>query len=194
MTGNRRRVNFAEVTTPVLGKYDAAAAFCGEAYRELERSDPQKLVNRACKTEAALISTVIAARNLEEMIALELRLQTNDLEKYARSQGEIKGVEQGLADWESGMHMYNILKTNPKLYRDLSKGFTDRNRDKRLDVPKDGMRYALSSQAARLQNRHSLQLSEEEKDLLVVRRELVDAMIEAYAVLQTELLHGKNEE
>ncbi len=192
MTGNRYRVDFANITTPNLDDYATAADISSNAYRAREKSKPQKLVNSACKAEAEVISAVIAAHNLEEMIVLELRLQTNDLEKYAHSAAEVKGVEQGLADLQSGIHMYSILKTAPEQYRELAKGFTDRNRDKRLDVPKDGMRYALSSQMTRLQNRHSLQLSEEEKALLVVRRQLVDALCEGYSAMQREAVHDES--
>ncbi len=192
MTGNRYRVDFSKATTRNLKKHNTAANFTRAAYRERELSDPQLLVNRACKNEADMINTIIAARNIEEMIALELRLQTNDLEKYAHSAAEVKGVEQGLADLQSGIHMYILLKSAPEQYRELAKGFTDRNRDKRLDVPKDGMRYALSSQMTRLQNRHSLQLSEEEKALLVVRRMLVDAICEGYSAMQLEAVHDES--
>ncbi len=190
---NRRAVHLDKLATPNLELYDDTANYSNDAYRYRQNSKPQKLVNRACKAEAALIRAIIAARNLDEMIALELRLQNNDLEKYARSPSEIKGVEQGLADLQSGMHMYAILKTNSGQYREIAKGFTDSNRDKRRNVPKDGMRYALSSQMTRLQNRHSLQLSEEEKALLTLRRSLVSALIEAYSLLQKEALHDDPE-
>lgn len=187
---NRRAVNFAKFTTPNLKKCAAAAGHSNEAYETRADSRPQKLVKNACTMEAASIGTVIAARNLDEMIALELRLQTNDREKYARSTSEIKGVEQGLADLQSGIHMYTILTTNPDRYREIAKGFTASNRDKRLGVPKDGMRYALASQRTRLQNRHSLQLSEEEKILLTARRALIAALIDDYSLLQQEALHA----
>ncbi len=187
---NRDRENFAEFTTPDLEEYDAAAGLSSSMYIKLENSRTKHLVNRACKSEVAIITRIAASRNLDETIALELRLQNNDLEKYAHSPGDKKSVEQGLADLESGMHSYNTLKNNPELYRENAKSFTDRNRDKRLDVPKDGMRYALGSQMTRLQNRQSLQLSEEEKELLSARRALISAVMEEYSSLQKTVMHG----
>lgn len=185
---NHNRADFAEYTTPDLAAYDYAAAANYDAYRALQRSRPRKLVNTMCEDVTEIIYKIMAARDLDEMIALELRLQNDDLEKYANSPNDRKNVEQGLADLESGMHSYNTLKNNPKQYRENAKGYTDSNRDKRLNVPKDGMRYTLASQATRLQNRQSLQLSEEEKEILTARRGLVNAIREEYSALQTQVM------
>lgn len=61
-------------------------------------------------------------------------------------------------------------------------------------VPKDGMRYALASQTTRLQNRLSLQLSEEEKVLLTARRALLDSIHREYSALQQNTVHGRTME
>ncbi len=188
---NRNRVDFAEYQTPDLMAYNEAAGASHNAYARLENSRPKKYVNKACALEAAIINKIAASRNLDEMIALEVRLQNNDRELYAHSDNDRKNVEQGLADLQCGVHAYGMLKNNPRRYREFAKSYTDRNRDKRLNVPKDGMRYALASQATRLQNRQSLQLSEEEKKILTARRALVGAIVEEYSLLQKAAVHGK---
>lgn len=186
----QRAVDFANLATPDLTIYDNAAGFRNNAYYKLENSKPKTLVNATCKAEMEVIRKIIASRNLEEMIALELRLQRTDLEKDARSARDKKNVEQGLADLQSGILAYNALKFNPKQYKEAAKTYTERNRDTRLDVPKDGMRYALTSQMTRLQNRRSLQLSDEEQNLLTVRRNLINAIREEYSLLQEKVVHG----
>ncbi len=190
---SRNQESFAEFMTPALEAYDNAASASNSAYEKLENCRPQKLVNDACKNEAEIINRIAASRNLDEMIALELRLQRNDLEEYAHSPKDRKNVEQGLADLECGMHAYDTLKTNPGQYRESAKSYTDSNRDKRLDVPKDGMRYAMGSQTTRLQNRQSLQLSEEEKEILAARRALVASIIEEYSLLQKAAMRDDGE-
>lgn len=171
--------------------YDTLAGLGNDAYQKLANSHPQKAVNQVCAAEAALIRKIADARNLDEMIGLESRLQSNDLEKYARSESDVQNVQQGLTDWQRGINSYNTLKHKPKQYRETSEEFTDRNRDKRLDVPKDGMRYALASQMTRLQNRRSLQLTDEERELLSVRRILINAILQEYSSLQKTVVHGK---
>lgn len=188
---NRNREDFAKFMTPDLEAYDNAAGASSSVYTKLKSSRPKQLVNRACKNETAAIRKIIASRNLDEMIALESRLQNNDLDEYAHSPNDQKNVEQGLRDLECGIRAYNTLKNNPDQYREHAETYTDANRDKRLDVPKDGIRYALSSQATRLQNRRSLQLSEEEKEILTARRALVDAILEEYSLLQENVMHPR---
>lgn len=187
---NRNREDFIEYTTQDLESYDHTSGVSYDAYIVLESSRPQKAVNRACKNETEAINMIAASCNLDEMIALEIRLQNNDLERYAYSENDRKNVEQGLADLQCGIHSYNTLRNTPQQYKEFAKNFTDRNRDKRFDVPKDGMRYALSSQLTRLQNRKALQMSEEEKVLLTARRALVDAIVEEYSLLQKTAVHG----
>lgn len=187
---NRIDADFARYATPALKAYDAMAVASYDAYSELAGSRPKKNVNRTCKNMTAAINKIAATRNIDEMIALEARLQNTDLEKYANSENDRKNVEQGLADLQCGIHSYNMLRNTPRQYEEFAKNFTDRNRDKRFDVPKDGMRYALSSQLTRLQNRKALQMSEEEKVLLTARRALVDAIVEEYSLLQKTAVHG----
>ena len=188
---NRARAHSGECASPNLVVYDTVAAVSYDAYTALAGSRPKEYVNRACANEAEAIQTIAASRNLDEMIALEVRLQNNDRELYAHSDNDRKNVEQGLADLQCGVHAYGMLKNNPRRYREFAKSYTDRNRDKRLNVPKDGMRYALASQATRLQNRQSLQLSEEEKKILTARRALVGAIVEEYSLLQKKAVHEK---
>ncbi len=187
----QRKADVSEVKTPSLQAYDDVVSLVSDAYHARATCRPQKIVDTACTAEAELIQAVIAARDLDEMIALELRLQTSDREKYARSANEKQRVEQGLADLRSGMHMYAMLKHDSGQYKNAAKGFTDSNRDMRLNVPRDGMRYALASQRTRLQNRESLQLSDDEKSLLSVRRALLSAIAADYSALQAAVLHGK---
>lgn len=187
----RKIFDFRQFKSESIRLYDNVAGYRNDAYEELEKSRAKKLVNRMCKTETELIRNVIDSRNLDEMIALEFRLQNNDLENYARTPHDIESVEQGLKDFQRGVNSYDTLRNDPEQYRKNAEEFTDRNRDMRLDVPKDGMRYALSSQMTRLQNRQSLQLSDEEKELLTARRGLVTAIRNEYSLLQENVVHGR---
>lgn len=184
---------FSSFKTPDLSIYASASGVRTRAYRRLENSGQKAQVNKACLREAKAIAKITASHNLEEMIALELRLQLTDLEKDAFSEQARKSVEQGLSDLRSGIHSYTMLKHDPEQYKEAAKGYTERNRDMKLDVPKDGMRYALSSQSTRLQNRMSLQLSAEERKLLTVRRTLLGTIRDEYSTLQQKALHDNAE-
>ncbi len=180
--------------SPLLLQYQKAAIFTDVAFDKRGRSRAQHNVNAACSAEAETIMEIARNGSLEEKIALEYQLQRRDLEKYATSAGEIKNVEQGLKDLRAGLVAYRDLVERPEEYRKQATGYTDRNRDAKLDVPKDGMRYALASQITRLQNRLSLQLSEEEKVLLTARRVLLIAVQDEYSAIQVGAVHDSGAE
>ncbi len=173
-----------QLKSPLLQEYRTASMATDFAFEQRSRSQVQRKVNRTCSAEADTILNI--AGTLDEKIALEYQLQLRDLEKYARSDREMKNVRQGLKDLDAGLVAYADLIDRPDEYRKQAAGYTDRNRDAKLDVPKDGMRYAVASQATRLRNRLSLQLSEEEKVLLTARRALLDAMQKEYAAMQLD--------
>lgn len=177
------------VKSPLLRQYKQKSAITDLAFETRRRSNVQRGVNDACSDEAAVIFEIARAGSLDEKISLEHQLQQRDLEKYAKSDSETRGVKQGLKDMTAALVAYAGLTKEPKEYKRYAASYTDRNRDARLDVPKDGMRYALSSQITRLQNRLSLQLSEEEKVLITARRALLDSVQKEYSDLQKSVLH-----
>lgn len=179
-----------QLNSPLLRMFKELSLVTDYAFEKRSRSQAQKAVNMACSAEAEVIMDIARNGSLAEKVALEHRLQQRDLEKYATSEKEVKSVRQGLKDLKAGMVAYATLVERPEEYRKQASGYTDRNRDTKLDVPKDGMRYMLASQITRLQNRLSLQLSDEEKVLLVARRALLDSMVEEYSAMQTGTLHG----
>ena len=175
---------------PSMKKFHLIAAATDVAFEKRAGSKPQKSVNRACTREAEIIAEIAEKGNLPDKIALEYELQKRDLVKYAQFSGDEKNIKQGLKDMEAGIAAYTDLAERPQLYKEQASRYTDRNKDKRLDVPKDGMRYALASQMTRLQNRNSLQLSSEEKVLLSSRRALVRSIVKDYSRLQEQVIHG----
>lgn len=175
----------------LLRKYKAAAGFTDFAFEARTKSQAQLAVNKACSLEAEVIFAVAKIGALDEKTALEQRLQQRDLEKYAKSPAEEKSVRQGLKDMNAALVAYAELTERPEEYIKQAAGYTDRNRDTKLDVPKDGMRYALSSQMTRLQNRLSLQLTEEEKVLLTARIALLHSLQKEYSDLQKTVMHGE---
>ena len=183
-----------QLDSQLLQKFEIAAIATDVAFEKRARSQTQKMVNVMCSAEAAVIFEVARSGTLDEKIALEYQLQLRDLEKYARSDREMKNVRQGLKDLDAGLVAYADLIDRPDEYRKQAAGYTDRNRDAKLDVPKDGMRYAVASQATRLRNRLSLQLSEEEKVLLTARRALLDAMQKEYAAMQLDAVRDAGAE
>ncbi len=177
-----------------LEKYTAASLVTDLAFEKRGRSQVQKAVDRACSAEANVVLDVAGNGSLDDKIALECRLQQRDLDKYAKSPNDAKNIRQGLKDMNAGLAAYACLTGSPGEYRRHAASYTDRNRDAKLDVPKDGMRYALASQTTRLQNRLSLQLSEEEKVLLTARRALLDSIHREYSALQQNTVHGRTME
>ncbi len=182
--------NLEQLRSPLLQQYQRASLYTDVAFEKRARSRAQQNVNAACSAEAAAVLAIVKGGGLDEKIALERQLQQRDLEKYAKSPKEMKGVRQGLKDLDAGFAAYAELTEHPEEYRKHATSYTDRNRDAKLDVPKDGMRYALASQTARLRNRLSLQLSEEEKVLLTARRGLLDALLKEYSELQMSVVRG----
>lgn len=183
--------NLEQLKTPLLKQYQKRSTYTDAAFEKRKRSRAQQTVNAACSAEAEVIFAIIRNGTLDEKIALECKLQQRDLEKYAKSPAELKGVEQGIRDMMAGLAAYVILTEAPEEYKKYAATYTDRNRDAKRGIPKDGMRYALASQITRLQNRQSLQLSEEEKILLTARRALLDAVQNEYSDIQENVI-GKN--
>lgn len=186
--------NLERLETPLLLQYRATSAATDVAFEKRERSRAQHAVNIACAAEVAAILAIARTGSLNEKIALECLLQQRDLEKYAKSPTEVKNIKQGLKDMAAGLAAYAILTETPEEYKKYAATYADRNRDAKLDVPKDGMRYALASQITRLQNRQSLQLSEEERVLLTARRALLAAIQAEYSEIQQAAVNsnGKN--
>ena len=182
--------NRKSLTSKLLEQYEVMSVATDMAFDRRTRSHIQITVNRACVAEAKAIKAVVSEGSLAEKIELECQLQQRDLQKYAASPADEKKIKQGLKDMEAGLASYADLTERPRAYKKQASHYTDRNRDAKLDVPKDGMRYAIASQITRLQNRQSLQLSDEEKNLLAARRALVHAIQEDYSSLQQEVVHG----
>ncbi len=175
--------------SPLLRKYKTASAFTDIAFEKRNLSPAQKSVDKACSAEAEAIFTIAKEGSLDEKIALEYQLQQRDMQKYAKSDNDAKNIAQGLKDMESGLASYADLTERQQTYREQASRYTDRNRDAKLDVPKDGMRYALASQSTRLHNRQSLQLSDSEKILLTARRALLNSLQKEYSLLQNNVIH-----
>ncbi len=165
----------------------------GNAYERLNRSRIQTMYNRASEDEALVIGEISQSGDLALMLAAERQLQTYDLGVYAKTEREKNNVEEGLQEFERVLGNYEELIRRPAAYRRQAKHYSSRDMDKALDVPMDGMRRVLNSQAARLKNRMSLTLSDEEKILLVARLKLVAALRNEYALLQRQVVHNDNE-
>lgn len=187
-------MNPKELRTPLLAQFEDISLFTEIAFLQRDNSRVQKTVNKACRAEAKVIGKIAAEGSLSEKIALEYQLQRRDLEKYAKSPEAEKNIKQGLKDLEAGLVSYADLLERPQEYQRQALQYTDRNRDNRLDVPKDGMRYAVASQMTRLQNRQSLQLSDEEKQLLIARRSLVSSIRDEYSRLQEKVVHNRTDD
>ena len=184
-------MDFDSFTTVNLDRYDFTSVYTHVAYDKRTQSRVQKTLDGACSTDAAIIRKIENDRILAEMLALEYRLQMHDLERYAKTPEAEQSIKQGLKDLEAGFVNYNALTEQAQQYRHMAAGYTDRLRDKKLDVPKDGMRAALASQLTRLQNRQSLNLSDAETDILTARRSLINSINMEYSQLQVEVIHGR---
>ena len=184
-------MDFNSFTTANLDRYDFTSVYTHVAYDKRTQSRVQRTLDGACSTDASIIRNIENNRDLAEMLALEYRLQRHDLERYAKTPAAEQSIKQGLKDLEAGFVNYNTLTEQPQQYKHMATGYTDRLRDKKLDVPKDGMRAALASQLTRLQNRQSLNLSEAENDILTARRSLLNSINTEYSRLQVEVVHGR---
>lgn len=174
-----------------LKQYNLSSALTHMAFEKRAQSKVQSVVDKACSKDAAVIREIANGQNLPEMLALEYKLQSHDLERYAKTPEAEQKIKQGLKDLEAGFVHYAALTERPQEYKITAQGFTDRLRDKKLDVPNDGMRAALASQLTRLQNRQSLNLSEAENDILTARRLLIKAINTEYSRLQVEVVHSR---
>ncbi len=157
----------------------------------LNQSRPQKKYDQTCRQETALLKEIAKSGDLALMLDVESDYQKSD-RLLARTPNDKTNVEQGLKDFERGMSHYNTLIGNPDRYRENDFGYVDRERDKKLNVPVDGMRKALDSQKSRLKNRMALTSSDDERDLLAARAVLIGAIKAEYLRLQVEVLR-KNE-
>ncbi len=153
-------------------------------------SRPQKYYDKMSEKETTRLLETIAAGDLFLLLEIEQGYQNRDLEFLARSPRERENVQQGLKDFERALSNYRTLRDNPERYREAAYGYIDRDRDKKLDVPMDGMRKALASQISRIQNRMALTTTQEEKNVLSSRIALLNAIKEKYARLQVQAVHG----
>ncbi len=167
-----------------------ASAGTATAFMKLSQSRIQKIYDDMCRREAALIAEIAKSGSLALMLDVERHNQKTDLVHYAKTPNEKANVESGIKDFESGLRHYETLTKKPDKYREEDLGYVARDRDKRLNVPTDGMRKALGSQITRLQNRLALTSSDDEKVMVSARVGLLKAINKEYSRLQVEVLHG----
>ncbi len=177
--GDDSRVEFAE----------QAALQSISSLNARNQSRAQKAYDRSLMKESAVIMEVAQSGELSQMLRVEQDYQQRDFVYYAHSSKEKASVEQGLKDFARGLTHYELLTKRPDRYRENAIGYIDRDRDKKLDIPKDGMRKALNSQITRLQNRMALTSSPDEKDVLTARLALIMAIAKKYAEIQVEVVH-----
>ncbi len=173
-----------------LDEADALSLQTSNMLAAMEASRAQQKFDQACRREAAAITKIAGSGNLEVMLALEYQLQLHDLTNYARTDAEIKNTRLGLTDFIAAMTNYERLAERPEEYRRQAAGFPSGSRDKRLDVPMDGLRQALNSQLTRIQLRQSLMVSDAAKELYAARRNLLAAIRDSYSLLQQHVVHG----
>lgn len=143
--------------------------------------------NNASRATKVLIDNIAKSRDLPLMIEAEIQLRNDDLVKYAKTGEERENVKIGLKNFKSGLIMYDVLLNEPNRYRKDSVSYFGAQRDKTNDVPMDGMRRAIGGQLTRLQNRHALTNTTEEKDLLSARRDLLQFIRSEYVKMQKEI-------
>ena len=176
--------------SPELKKANDLSLRTSSMLTAMEASLVQKNFDKACKNETAAINRIAGSGNLELMLALEYQLQLHDLTNYAKADAEIKNPRLGLTDFIAAMTNYERLAERPEEYRRQAAGYPSGSRDKRLDVPMDGLRQALNSQLTRIQLRQSLMVSDAAKELYAARRNLLAAIRDSYSLLQQHVVHG----
>ncbi len=173
-----------------LTKLYQAEVNTGNAYERLNKSRIQRMYNQSSEDEALVIGEIANSGDLALMLAAEMQLQTYDLGVYAKTDREKSNVEEGLKEFERVLGNYEELIRRPEDYRRQAKHYSSRDLDNALKVPMDGMRRALNSQATRLKNRLALTISDEEKNLLTARLNLLAGIRNSYAILQKKIVHG----
>lgn len=153
-------------------------------------SRSQQSFDKACREEAAAIRKIADSGDLAVMLALEYQLQLHDLTNYAKTDRGVKNTRLGLTDFIAALTNYERLTTRPEEYRRQAAGFPSGGRDKKFDVPMDGMRQVINSQMTRIQQRQSLMVSDSEKELHTARWRLLDSIRGEYALLQQRVVHG----
>ncbi len=176
--------------TPELDDAEAFAFSTIDTLAVLESSRAQKTFDAACRNEAAAITAITDSGNLDVMLALEYQLQLRDLTNYAKTDSEIKNTRLGLTDFIAAMTNYQRLTESPEEYRQQAIGYPSGSRDRRLDVPMDGLRQAINSQLTRIQQRQSLMVSDSEKALYTARRNLLNSIRREYSLVQQKVVHG----
>lgn len=175
---------------PALAGANALSFATIDALAALEASRAQKAFDAVCRNEAAAINAIADARDLETMLALEYQLQLRDVTNYAKTDSETKNTRLGLTDFIAAMTNYQRLTESPEEYRQQAIGYPSGSRDRRLDVPMDGLRQAINSQLTRIQQRQSLMVSDSEKALYTARRNLLNSIRREYSLVQQKVVHG----
>lgn len=120
------------------------------------------------------------------LVSEEILLQ-EELQKYANSQEQVVSIEHAQQQIASAHKALELLRTNPDGYKSLLDGIKD------SDIQKDGtpidkFRDFLRSHRTRLRNKLAANLSVPEKDILRVRKDIVNEMERQYKKMQREVL------
>ena len=114
---------------PLLMNTDNANA---AALRKRNESKVQKRYSQTSSAEAAIICQIAETKDLPLMIEAELRLQENDLEKYAKTPEEKENIQAGLENFRDGLTKYGMLMEHPSTYRKDAPSYFAASATKRL--------------------------------------------------------------